>query len=168
MPHTQPPGERNPRFVVRAPTRTAQGSWALMMLMLALAAVLASCQDGQSPTESALDEQPPTAVAVEGADVPQSLAAGTVLTGPVAAAVAIEDASERVLPALEAGGPIAALDAGLRQLRAQLEDGGDGGGLRRALIEVQKAIDRYKEGADEEFEADLGVVQLALDAVAQG
>lgn len=178
MPHTQNPGDCSPRFVVRAPTGAAQGSPALMILMLSLAAVLAGCHEGQSPTAPAMDQRPPTglapdeqpltAVAVEGVDVPQSLAAGTVLTGPLAAAVAIEDAIERVLPTLGAGGPIAALDAGLRQLRAQLEDGGDSGGLQRALTEVQKAIDRYQKGADEEFEADLGVVQLALDAVAHG
>jgi len=169
MLHTHAPRERDPRFGARAPTGTARCSRALMMVMLPLAALLAGCLDERSPTAPAQDEESLTVSAVGVADVTADVTAGDVQTGPVTAAIALEDALARVLPALEAGGPTAVLDAGLRQLRTQLEEGGAGSdGLALALSQVEKAVEKYQAAAAEEFRPDISVVKLALDAVAHG
>lgn len=166
MLHRRTPAERNPRSMTRAPTGAAPGRWALIVFMLPLATGLAGCQDGPLPTAPAVA---PTAPAVEVAAAKQSDATTKAKDGPVTAAVALEDGLTRVLPALEAGGPIAGLDTGLRQLLAQLE--GDGGGdaaLKPALTGLQKALDTYQAQAGEEFQPDISVLQLALDAVVHG
>jgi hypothetical protein len=121
-----------------------------------------------TPTAPAVEETP-TASAVEVADVEQALAVTRAPGGAVTAAVALEDALARALPALEDGGETQGLEEWLRQLHAQLEKGrGDSRGLYRALEEVQNAIDRYLVGAGEEFQPDVSVVQLAVDVVAAG
>jgi hypothetical protein len=83
------------------------------------------------------------------------------------AVVALEDALARALPALEETGATQGLGEGLRQLLAQLQKGaGVSGDLDRALSEVLNAIERYQARAADEFQPDIGVVLLAVDAVA--
>ena len=156
--------ERHSRARAPAVTGTARSTRVILVVLLPMVGALASCQDARSPTAPVPDAQP-TAAAVAVMDLQQGFASGQGQTGPVSAAVAIEDALERVLPAVEAGGSTEALDAGLRKLLSQLEGAGSAG-LVRALTEVRKAVDKYQARAGEEYQADIGVVQLALDAVA--
>jgi hypothetical protein len=110
-----------------------------------------------------------TEPAGEVADVPQAPMSAKGQTGPVTAAVAIEDAIARVLPALEASGSTQGLETALRQVLAQLEKGrGGSGDLESALTAVQNAVDSYQARAGEEFQPDISAVQLAVDVVTAG
>lgn len=84
---------------------------------------------------------------------------------PVTAAGAIEDALTRVLPSLEGGGPVTAIQAGLSQILSGLQSDGDKTGLRRALREVQDAVANYQSQAEDQFQPDVGALVLALMTV---
>ena len=166
MPYPPIPGERLSRARRSAVTGTARGTGSVFAALIGLVGGLIGCQDARSPTAPVRHAQP-TADVFAVTDPQLGTAASEKETGPAAATIAIEDAIERVLPALEEGAPTDALEAGLRQLQAQLESG-KGRGLRRALAELQEAIDALQTRADKEYQADIGVVQLALETVARG
>jgi hypothetical protein len=135
-------------------------------MMPALAVVL-GCTDVPTAPAPAVDVNA-TAHAIDVGHVEHSLAAHSApRTGSVMAVVALEDALARALPALEETGATQGLGEGLRQLLAQLQKGAGGSGdLDRALSEVLNAIERYQARAADEFQPDIGVVLLAVDAVA--
>lgn len=125
------------------------------------------CSDPPTAAIPTVESAAEAAVAAGAFGVERGLAVARAQNGSASAAAALEDALARALPALEETGATQGLGEGLRQLLDQYQKGAsDSGEFDRALSEIQDAINRYQARAGDEFQPDLGVVQLAVDVIA--
>lgn len=122
------------------------------LLLLGTAGALGACSDGADPlaprpTASATADRATTA--------PASLAAHAVGD--------IDDALERLLPALGPGEEVGRLRAALQHLRAAAL-AGDAPGARRHLLDAEQHVAALEHALGRDAAADLGAVALLLDA----
>jgi hypothetical protein len=123
-----------------------------VLLLLGATGALGACSDGADPLAPR-----PAGLAPAAAERTPSVQPGN------AAVSDIDDALERLVPALGPGADAGRLRATLQQLRAAVL-AGDASGAKRHLRDAEQHVAALEDALGSDAAADLGAIALLLDA----